>query len=298
MRRSLLFIPSNNPGMLQNADVFGSDSVIFDLEDAVNVTEKDNARNLLYYYLQEHSNLNMEVVVRINGLDTDYYKDDLEMIVSDNIDSIMLPKARVKELKELDSLLTELEERKKLTKRIKVLPIIELAISVLEVDEIASLPRIDGILLGAEDLSSDLEVERTKEGKEIEYARCKVAMACKAYQIDAIDTPFTDVNDNEGLKKDCLNCKVLGMNAKAAIHPNQIDIINDSFYQERLNKTISKENYGMHNPMFLDDNGNINIVAKIYKMAGGEAPYSEIIIVKYIKSKENIFSQLILFLFN
>lgn len=229
MRRSLLFIPSNNPGMLQNADVFGSDSVIFDLEDAVNVTEKDNARNLLYYYLQEHSNLNMEVVVRINGLDTDYYKDDLEMIVSDNIDSIMLPKARVKELKELDSLLTELEERKKLTKRIKVLPIIELAISVLEVDEIASLPRIDGILLGAEDLSSDLEVERTKEGKEIEYARCKVAMACKAYQIDAIDTPFTDVNDNEGLKKDCLNCKVLGMNAKAAIHPNQIDIINDSF---------------------------------------------------------------------
>ena len=167
MRRSLLFIPSNNPGMLQNADVFGSDSVIFDLEDAVNVTEKDNARNLLYYYLQEHSNLNMEVVVRINGLDTDYYKDDLEMIVSDNIDSIMLPKARVKELKELDSLLTELEERKKLTKRIKVLPIIELAISVLEVDEIASLPRIDGILLGAEDLSSDLEVERTKEGKEI-----------------------------------------------------------------------------------------------------------------------------------
>lgn len=229
MRRSLLFIPSNNPGMLQNADVFGSDSVIFDLEDAVNVTEKDNARNLLYYYLQEHSNLNMEVVVRINGLDTDYYKEDLEMIVSDNIDSIMLPKARVKELKELDSFLTELEERKKLTKRIKVLPIIELAISVLEVDEIASLPRIDGILLGAEDLSSDLEVERTKEGKEIEYARCKVAMACKAYQIDAIDTPFTDVNDNEGLKKDCLNCKVLGMNAKAAIHPNQIDIINDSF---------------------------------------------------------------------
>ena len=76
MRRSLLFIPSNNPAMLQNADVFGSDSVIFDLEDAVNVTEKDNARNLLYYYLKEHTNLNMEVVVRIYGLDTPYYKDD------------------------------------------------------------------------------------------------------------------------------------------------------------------------------------------------------------------------------
>lgn len=229
MRRSLLFIPSNNPAMLQNADVFGSDSVIFDLEDAVNVSEKDNARNLLYYYLLEHNDLNMEVIVRINGLDTTYYKNDLEKIVSDNIDAIMLPKARINEIKKLDSLLTEIEFKKGLKKNIKIIPIIELAISVLEVDIIASLPRVDGILLGAEDLSSDLEVERTKEGKEIEYARSKVAMACKAYQIDAIDTPFTDVTDNEGLQKDCNNCKVLGMNAKAAIHPNQIDIINESF---------------------------------------------------------------------
>ena len=229
MRRSLLFIPSNNPAMLQNADVFGSDSVIFDLEDAVNVTEKDNARNLLYYYLQDHPNLNMEVVVRINGLDTPYFEDDLEKIVSDNIDCIMLPKARIEDVKKLDSLLTKLELKKQLKKQIKILPIIELAISVLEVDVIASLPRVDGILLGAEDLSSDLEVERTKQGKEIEYARSRVAYACKAYQIDAIDTPFTDVNDNEGLKADCINCKELGLNAKAAIHPNQIDIINDSF---------------------------------------------------------------------
>ena len=90
---------------------------IFDLEDAVNVTEKDNARNLLYYYLLDHPNLNMEVVVRINGLDTDYYKQDLEKIVSDNIDAIMLPKARISYLKELDELLTDLEQRKKLIKK-------------------------------------------------------------------------------------------------------------------------------------------------------------------------------------
>ncbi len=229
MRRSLLFIPSNNPAMLQNADVFGSDSVIFDLEDAVNVTEKDNARNLLYYYLLEHTNLNMEVIVRINGLDTDYYFEDLNKIVSDNIDAIMLPKARINDVKLLDELLSKIENEKKLTKKIKIIPIIELAISILEVDIIASLARVDGILLGAEDLSSDLEVERTKIGKEIEYARSRVAMACKAYKIDAIDTPFTDVNDIEGLSNDCIICKELGMNAKAAIHPNQIDTINDAF---------------------------------------------------------------------
>jgi len=229
MRRSLLFIPGNNPAMLSNADVFGSDGVIFDLEDAVNVVEKDNARNLIHYYLEDHPNLDLEVVVRINGLDTEFYQADLDMIVSDNIDAIMLPKARITYLEELDKLLTKYEKERCLKKKIKILPIIELAISVLEVDKIASMNRVDGILLGAEDLSSDMEVARTKEGKEIEYARCRVATACKAYQIDAIDTPFTDVNDKEGLTKDCLNAQTLGMNAKAAIHPNQIDTINEVF---------------------------------------------------------------------
>ena len=229
MRRSLLFIPSNNPAMLQNADIFGADSVIFDLEDAVNITEKDNARNLLFYYLSAHENLPMEVVVRINGLDTKYYQEDLEKIVSDNIDTIMLPKATIEYVNELDKLLTEIENRKKMSKKIKVLPIIELAISVLQVDTIASLNRVDGILLGAEDLTSDMEVVRTKKGVEIEYPRAKVAMACKAYKIDAIDTPFTDVNDNLGLKDDALHAMQLGMNCKAAIHPNQLDTINEVF---------------------------------------------------------------------
>ena len=229
MRRSLLFIPSNNPAMLQNADIFGADSVIFDLEDAVNITEKDNARNLLFYYLNAHDNLPMEVVVRINGLDTKYYKEDLEKIVSDNIDTIMLPKATIEYVTELDKILSEIENRKQMSKKIKVLPIIELAYSVLQVETIASLNRVDGILLGAEDLTSDMEVTRTKKGEEIRYPRARVAMACKAFKIDAIDTPFTDVTDNVGLKEDALFAMQLGMNCKAAIHPNQLDTINEVF---------------------------------------------------------------------
>ena len=229
MRRSLLFIPGNNPAMLQNADVFGSDAVIFDLEDAVNVLQKDSARNLMHCYLETHPNQPMEVVVRINGLDTDYYQKDLELIVSDNIDSIMLPKARVVYLNQLDEMLTKIEKEKKMKKHIKVLPIIELAVSVLEVEEIVKCPRVDGVLLGAEDLTSDMEVTRTKTGVEIEYPRARIAMACKAYQIDAIDTPFTDVNDYEGLLKDALHAQELGMNAKSAIHPNQLDTINKVF---------------------------------------------------------------------
>ena len=215
--------------MLQNADVFGADAVIFDLEDAVNVLQKDAARSLMQCYLNTHPNQVMEVVVRINGLDTAYYEEDLDKIVSDNIDTIMLPKARVEYLIKLDEILTKLEKERHLKKKIGIIPIIELAVSVLEVEEIAKQKRVNGILLGAEDLTSDMEVTRTKQGVEIEYPRARIAMACKAYQIDAIDTPFTDVNDYEGLERDALHAQELGMNAKSAIHPNQLDTINQIF---------------------------------------------------------------------
>lgn len=228
MRRSLLFIPGNKPGMVQNSDVFESDTVIFDLEDAVSVTEKDSARILVSNYLKSFKP-NVEVCIRINGLDTSFYEDDLKEVVSDKVDAIMLPKARIEELKKLDEILTELEKERNIEKKIKIIPIIELCISLIEVDQIAFLNRVDGILLGAEDLSKDLEVERTKSGEEIFYARSRIANACKAAKIDAIDTPFTDTLDKEGLEKDARFSKRLGMNAKSAIHPNQIEVINEVY---------------------------------------------------------------------
>lgn len=228
MRRSLLFMPGNNPGMLQNCDVFESDTVIIDLEDAVSSTEKDSARNLVKSFITTHSVKN-EIMIRINGFDTPFYEKDLDYVVSDNIDSIMLPKARVEDLIKLDTILTKYEKERKMKKHINVVPIVEMALSLIEVDEIAKCPRVNGILLGAEDFTKDLEVTRTKEGAEILYARSRIIVACKAYKIDAIDTPFTDTVDMEGLKKDVNYVKGLGMNAKSAIHPNQIETINRAF---------------------------------------------------------------------
>lgn len=228
MRRSCLFIPANNPGMLQNSSLFNADAIIYDLEDAVSVSEKDSARNLLKNYLKTFT-VSAEVIVRINALDSPFFMDDLNEIISDKVDAIMLPKAHIQEIKKLGEILDNLEKVKKINKRIAIVPIIELASSVLEIEEIASLERIDGILLGAEDLSSDMEFERTKSGEEITYPRSKIAYSAAAYKIDAIDTPFTDVKDNEALRKDALMAKRLGLNAKAAIHPNQIAIINEVF---------------------------------------------------------------------
>ncbi len=230
MRRSLLFMSGNNPAMLQNSDIFESDAVIYDLEDAVSIGEKDSARNLVKNFLKQRvMTSKQEIIIRINGLDTDYYLKDLESVVSDLIDTIMLPKASFDDIIKLDNILTIIEKNCKMKKRIGVIPIIELAKAVIEVEKIAKSPRVTGILLGAEDLCSDLEVERTKEGDEILYSRSKIAIACKAYQLDAIDTPFTDLNDEDGLKKDTLRAAGLGFNAKAAIHPNQIKLINQIF---------------------------------------------------------------------
>ena len=229
MRRSMLFIPGNNPSMLQNSDVFESDSIIIDLEDAVNVMEKDSARNLVRCYLDNLKEKKAELVIRINGLDTTYYNDDLNQIICDKVDAIMLPKAHVADLKKLDEILTDLENQRKITKKIKIIPIVELAESLLEVEKIVFQNRVDGVLLGAEDFSSDLEVVRTKGGEEIFYARSRIAISCAAAKIDAIDTPFTDTKDNIGLAKDCEKAISLGMKSKSCIHPNQIEVVNEMF---------------------------------------------------------------------
>lgn len=222
-------MPGNNPAMLQNSDIFDSDAVIYDLEDAVSVTEKDSARILVSQFLKTKTQFPMEVVIRINGLDTAFYMDDLLAVVSDKIDTIMLPKASVKDLVLLDEILTKLEKERALTKRIHIIPIIELASSVLEIEEIVKQKRVNGVLLGAEDLTSDLDVQRTKQGDEILYPRMRLAVACAAYKIDSIDTPFTDTADEDGLVADCKKALGLGFTSKSAIHPSQVGVINEIF---------------------------------------------------------------------
>ena len=225
MRRSLLFVPGDNPGMLQSAGVYNADSIIIDLEDSISLPNKDSARILVNEFLKDHK-LKKEVIVRINSFDSPYYMEDLELLVSDNIDTILLPKANLENTVKLDAILSKLEKSKKLKKVIKIIPLIEQVASLLEVEEIALLNRVDGILLGAEDLTTDMGVERTKKGLEIFYPRAKVAMACINAGIEAIDTPFTDTRDFIGLEEDCHMSKGLGFKAKSAIHPNHIDIIN------------------------------------------------------------------------
>lgn len=231
LRRTMLFMPGNNPGMLQNAGILGADSIILDLEDAVSLTEKDSARILVREAIKNIDYSNVEVVVRINPFTTEFAKKDIDVIARVGPDALMIPKATEEELKDINEMLINIEIEEGFEKgSIKLFPIVETAYGVENVYSIIkSSNRIAGILLGGEDLTSDLGIKRTKEGEEVFYARNRVAIACRAMKVDSIDTPFTDTNDLEGLEKDTWKAKSLGLTGKAAINPRQIDAIHSVY---------------------------------------------------------------------
>lgn len=231
LRRSMLFIPGNHPGMLQNADIFGSDSVIFDLEDAVSLREKDSARNLVKHAIQSVDFGETEVVVRVNPLDTEHGPEDIKAMVLASPDALMIPKATTEKLQEVDRMISELEESVPGGfSTISLIPIIESAAAVENINNIlVATPRITAALLGAEDLTAEMGIQRTKAGEELTYARSRMATACCAASVDAIDTPFADTFDDEGLKADTRKGKSLGFTGKAAIHPAQIEGIHQVY---------------------------------------------------------------------
>jgi citrate lyase subunit beta/citryl-CoA lyase len=228
MFRSLLFIPGNNPSMIQNADVFTADGIIFDLEDSVDIYEKDNARNLISNYLSSDNTYPSLVVLRVNPIDTEFFEKDIELIKTKKVDYILLPKTTMDALNILDELLLEIENKFDL-ETTKLIALVESAKSVIQIFKIAKHKRVEAILLGAEDLCNDLEIDRTNIGNEILFARSRVIYACVSNNIIPIDTPNTTMDDERLLREDCLNAKSLGMKAKSSIHPSQLEIINEVF---------------------------------------------------------------------
>ena len=231
MRRSMLFFPGNSANMLLNADFLGADSMILDLEDAVAPTEKDSARILVRNAIRDLG-FTHEVIVRINPIDSPYWQKDLAYIVPVKPDMIMPTKVSgAEDVKIISAAIAAEEEKAGIEKgTVKLIPLIETALGVEKAFEIASSdPRVTAIFLGAEDLTADLQCKRTKEGKEIFYARSRMVMAARAAGIDVYDTPWTDVEDYDGLIEDAAFAKSLGFSGKSSISPRHVRFINEIF---------------------------------------------------------------------
>jgi len=228
----MLFIPGNTPNLLMNGDVLGSDSIILDLEDAVSPAEKDAARILVRNALKHLHYKGCEIIVRINPIETDFWKKDLDEVIPLCPGMIMPTKVScANDVKVVSDYIAEVEARHGIEQNtVKLIPLIETAMGVENAFNIASADaRVAAIFLGGEDLTADLRCKRTKEGNEIFYARCRMVNAARAAGVDVYDTPFTDVDDIDGLYKDAQFAKSLGFTGKASISPRHVKAINEVF---------------------------------------------------------------------
>lgn len=232
MRRSMLFLPGNTPNIIVNGEILGADAVILDLEDAVAPTEKDSARILVRNAVSRMGFGKCEVIVRINSTDTDFWKKDLDAIIPVRPNIIMPPKTGTPDdVRRVDEYITGLEEKLGWARNtVRLIPLIETALGVENAFQIASASkRVAAIFLGGEDLTADLQCKRTKEGNEIDYARKRMVCAARAAGVDVYDTPFTDVNDDEGIYTDARYAKSLGFTGKSSISPRHVKAINEVF---------------------------------------------------------------------
>ena len=239
----MMFVPGNNPGMMQDAFIYGPDSIMLDLEDSVTLAEKDTARLLVYNALRTVDYGNIEMVVRINPLSTPYGHKDVEAVVKAGVDVVRMPKTETAdEVREVEAAIEKVETELGCVGRTKIMAAIESALGVFNAYAIATASkRMMGIALGAEDYCANLKTQRTPEGTELLLARQTIVVAARAAGIDCIDTVFSNLNDMDAFRREVETIKKLGFDGKSIINPRQIEIVNEVFTpsQKDIDKAVA-----------------------------------------------------------
>ncbi|TCS78221.1 HpcH/HpaI aldolase/citrate lyase family protein [Pectinatus cerevisiiphilus] len=231
LRRTMMFVPGNTPKMINNAALYGADTLMFDAEDAIAISQKDSARNLIKYALQCLP-FPCETAVRINHItQTPYGIDDLKAILPSKPNLIRLPKTESVEEVQIATNMIEKTEIKENMKKgsINIICAIESVRGLYEVQKIAKEPRVIAIALGGEDFIADLRTQRTLGGIELYYARSEILMAARDAGIQAIDTVFADVYNTDGFKAEVTRSKDMGFDGKSVVHPLQIEIVHEIY---------------------------------------------------------------------
>ncbi|MGL4741651.1 MAG: citrate (pro-3S)-lyase subunit beta [Sarcina sp.] len=244
LRRTMMYVPGSNPGMMKDAHIYGADSIMFDLEDSVAINEKDSARLLVFNALRTLDYEGTELVVRINGLDTPYGLDDLEAMVRAQPDVIRLPKTETaQDVIDVENEIARIEKEIGIpVGKTKMMAAIETALGVINAYEIATASdRLMGIAIGAEDFVTDMRTTRSLEGIELLTARSQVLLAARAAKIYAFDTVFSDVNNEEGFINETALIKQLGFDGKSVINPRQVDPVHKIYTPstKEINKAIN-----------------------------------------------------------
>jgi (3S)-malyl-CoA thioesterase len=224
--RSVLYIPASKERALEKAATLATDAIIFDLEDAVAIEEKANARTLLAARLQEMDFGPRAKLVRINALETPWGHDDLDVIAQARPEAILLPK--VDDASQIETLAKLLDARPE-TKDTRIWAMMESPLGVLNALAIARAPRMAGFVLGTNDLAKDMNC-RFRPDRLPMLASLQIALiAAKAAGIVAIDGVYNAFKDDHGLRAECEQGRDMGFDGKTLIHPAQLRIANEVF---------------------------------------------------------------------
>jgi len=237
IRRCAHFVPGASEKMLGKALATNADALVLDLEDAVTPENKDSARVEICRWLADVDFGRQERMVRINPLDTPWFRADVEATMVNPPDSYLIPKLHGPgEVRLIDRVITDLERQygHPLGGVKLVVLATETAAGLLATGEIPCVERVDAVTWGAEDLSAALGAKRNRDddGRYLpifEHARTMCRLSAAAAGVQALDTVFTDVTDPDGLRRDCRESAAIGYTGKISIHPSQIDVINEEF---------------------------------------------------------------------
>ena len=228
LRRSMMFLNCQKPGLIKDPYIYGPDSIMLDLEDAVAENQKDAARYSLYHALQEIDYRGVERVVRINGLDTPHWKEDIRVCVAGGADTIRIAKTEcAQDVRTVEEhVLAAEREFGRPEGSTLLMAALESCRGVLNALEICeSSDRLIGVALSGGDYTKDLQTVITGTGVELMGARQHMIMAARAAGVQCFDTVFTNLDDMEGFAKETEMIKRMGFDGKSLVNPRQIAVV-------------------------------------------------------------------------
>ena len=232
LRRTMMFLNAQKPGLIKDPYIYRPDSIMLDLEDAVAENQKDAARFSLYHALKEINYRGCERVVRINGLDTPYWEEDIHCAVAGGCDAIRIPKTEsALDVQRVETVVEECEKKYGIPEgHTLIMAAIESARGVMKALDICEASeRLFGIALSGGDYTKDLQTHITGTGLELMGARQNMIIAARAAGVQCFDTVYTNLDDMEGFRHDVETIHLMGFDGKSIINPRQINIVHEIF---------------------------------------------------------------------
>ncbi len=232
LRRTMMFLSAQKPGLIKDAYIYGCDSIMLDLEDAVAENQKDAARFSLYHALTTVDYGDTEVIVRINGLDTPHWREDVRVCVAGGADGIRIAKCEsAGDVRTVEKAVLEAErEFRKEEGRTLLMAALESPKGILNAYEICcASERMLGVAISGGDLRKSLQTSPQRDGIDMLASRGQVILAARAAGIQCFDTVFTDLDDQEGFEAEVRQNKAMGFDGKSLINPKQIRYVHQIF---------------------------------------------------------------------